>query len=875
LIVACAIALALLSAWDRAAPGEPSPARTAAQDYATVPLSFVRNHGQADRRVRYHAQAGGFGVAFTDRKAMLSFPGGVAAGGQSAEKSLHLDLRFVGASSATEVSAQRRASGTVNYVLGDDPSNWQQSIPSFSEISYQALWPGVDMAFRGQGGQLKYEFAVAPGADPSRIALAYGGAQSLAVGSGGGLRVETARGTLRDAAPVSYQVVGGRRVPVESSYALEGKSGYGFELGPYDHSRPLVIDPGIGYATYLGGGGGLTADYAEGIAVDDDGSAYVVGFTGATDFPTTAGAADAGHNGNYDVYVAKLAPDGGSLEYSTFLGGPGQDNGFGIAIDDAGAAYVTGSAQTGFPTTAGASDTTFGGGSHDVFVAKLAPDGGSLAYSTYHGAGAFDEGQAIDVDAAGNAYVTGYAGPGFPTTPGAWDTTQEGNSDAFVVKLAPGGGSVSYATVIGAGPQEEGRAIAVDSAGSAYVTGGAETQNPAFGNYPTTAGAFDTTVSAGSLEAFATKLAPDGGSLAYSTLLGASGGERGRGIDVDGSGNAYVVGTTCCGTVGNDYPTTPGALQTTRNAASRDGFITKVAPTGAALAYSSFLGGGATTSGGGADDGATDVVVNGSGEAYVTGFTDSTDFPVTSDAYQSTRSPSLPIQGYDSFATHFSAGGGSLAYSTYFRAGASQFSEAAKGIDVNPAGRIFIAGSVESARMTATPGAFDTTGQGAVDPFVARLDPVPVPDPQCSDAVDNDGDTQTDFPDDQGCDSATDDSENSESAPTDPGPTPPTPGPPVDSTAPETTITASPPAKVKVKRRYSASFEFTSSEAGSRFECKLDAGSFSPCSSPFKAKLVRGSHSYNVRATDAAGNVDASPATDQLKVKKKHRSHDK
>ena len=327
-------------------------------------------------------------------------------------------MRFVGANPAATPTAQHQTPGTVNYVRGDDPAQWQQNIPTFSQISYPALWPGVDMAFRGQNGRLKYEFAVAPGANPANIALAYGGAQSLAIGSSGALQIETAGGTVRDAAPVSYQMVDGRRVPVESRYVLNGKTGYGFEVGHYDHSLPLVIDPGIGYATFLGSHG---FDEANGIKVDSAGSAYVAvpaGTDGGAAFPTTTGAYDTSGNGNYDVFVTKLAPDGGSLVYSTFLGSNGQDIGYGIDIDDTGAAFVTGSARDGFPTTAGAADQTYGGGFEDAFVAKLAPGGGSLVYSTYYGGGGHDSGRGIDIDAAGNAYVTGYAGAGFPTTPG-------------------------------------------------------------------------------------------------------------------------------------------------------------------------------------------------------------------------------------------------------------------------------------------------------------------------------------------------------------------------------------------------------------------------------------------------------------------------
>ncbi len=750
-VAAIVLTVAVLFAGD---PAKPAPtADAAAAAFAKASLAFAPNRGQAAPDVRYQAQTGGFGVAFTDSKAVLTLPGGGEGAGSAP---VELNMRFVGANPAAAPTAEHRAPGTVNYVRGDEPAQWQQNIPTFSQISYPALWQGVDMAFRGQNGRLKYEFAVAPGADPANIALAYGGAQALAVGSSGGLRIETAGGTVRDAAPVSYQMVDGRRVPVESRYALNGKTGYGFEVGRYDRSLPLVIDPGIGYATFLGAGG---FDEASGIKVDSAGNAYVVGTT-STDsgfaFPTTSGAFDTSGNGNYDVFVTKLAPDGGSLVYSTFIGGAGQDNGFGIAIDDAGAAYVAGSAQNGFPTTSGAADTTFGGGSHDVFVAKLAPGGGSLVYSTFHGGGGFDQGQAIAIDSAGNAYVTGVATGGFPTTPGAYDETPTFGADAFALKIAPGGGSVVYSTILGGGPSTTGNAIAVDPAGNAYVTGGAEANSVAF-SYPVTAGAFDTTPSLGTMDAFVTKVAPNGGSLVYSTFLGGTRGDRGRGIDIDSDGNAYVVGETGGGnpTTAEEFPTTPGAFDTMKGSASNDGFVTKVAPNGASLVYSTLLGGDVNPDNPtGTPDAATGVVVNGSGQAYVTGYTINTDFPTTPDAQQPTRSGAGPGQDYDSFVTRVAASGASLVYSTYFGAGVGQANEASKAIDIDSSGDVYIAG-IDDGEMAATPGAYDTSGSLS-DAFVAKLGS----SAQCSDSSDNDSDGQIDYPADQGCDSLTDNSES-------------------------------------------------------------------------------------------------------------------
>lgn len=319
-------------------------------DYTKLSLSLVRNVGQSDPRVRYQAQAGGVSFFFTERKAVLAFAGetqGTFAGvlkapelGDSAagvfdgvgrSSGYALALRFRGASPEVELSAHRGALGRVSYMRGDDPTTWQQGLASFGQLTYSSLWPGIDMRLRGEQGTLKYEFALSSGADASRIGLAYAGAQSLSLAPDGGLLIETPRGTLRDSAPVAFQSIDGRRVPVKSRFTLQGATGYGFVLGAHDRSRPIVIDPGIQYSTFLGGAG---TDLAYGVAVDGSGAVYVTGHTRSTGFPTTAGAFDTTHTGgSEDVFVSKLAPDGSSFVYATYLGGTNSDSGAEVAID--------------------------------------------------------------------------------------------------------------------------------------------------------------------------------------------------------------------------------------------------------------------------------------------------------------------------------------------------------------------------------------------------------------------------------------------------------------------------------------------------------------------------------------------------------------
>jgi hypothetical protein len=503
------------------APSTALPAgsmRRAANAYAKLPLAFIPNAGQTDGSVRYYAQGAGYSFYFTDQKAVLAL--------QKGRRGEALDLRFLGANPNATLEAVDRASGKVNYFTA---SGHHTNLPTYGRLVYRDLWPGIDMVFGGKGGKLSYEFRLRPGAKASDIRLAYAGARSVSLGAGGALQIHTTLGTLKDARPQSFQRIDGRRVPVDSRYALAGHS-YGFSVGHHDRHQPLVIDPSLAYSTYLGGSIG---ESGAGVAVDSTGAAYVTGFTDSTDFPTTAGAFDASANGGDDAFVTKLDPAGSGLAYSTYLGGSDNDLGYGIAVDSTGAAYVTGlTGSTDFPTTAGAFDMSANGG-FDAFVTKLSPTGSSLAYSTNLGGSDAERGFGIAVDSAGSAYVTGLTDSAdFPTTAGALDTSYNGAEDAFITKLNAAGSGLAYSTYLGGSSTDDGFGIAVDSTGAVYVTGLTGSTD-----FPTTAGAFDTSYN-GAEDAFISKLNAAGSGLAYSTYLGGAGFDLGRGIAVDSAGAA-------------------------------------------------------------------------------------------------------------------------------------------------------------------------------------------------------------------------------------------------------------------------------------------------------------------------------------------------
>jgi hypothetical protein len=651
-----AIAVLALALW---APVNASGQSGAPED---LPLSFAPNAGQTDERVRYLSQGAGYAFFFTDDKAVLSF---APAGDDGlTSRGLALDLSFVGADPDATPEASRQEPGTVNQLTGDD---WQADVPTYEELTYRELWPGIDMVLRGHGGKLEYELHVRPGGDPSDIRLAYAGAGGLSIGSDGQLVVHTALGEAEDTRPVSYQDVDGGRVPVASRHALdgdaEGHHGFAVDSG-YDRDRPLVITGGLAYSTLVGGTG---SDSGRGVALDDAGNAYVTGQTASANYPTTPGVYDRGYNQNTDAFVTKFDSTGSRIVYSTFVGGTAFDSGNGIAVDGAGAAYIAGfTGSTNYPTTAGAFDPTHNGGS-DAFVTKLSPTGSALEYSSYLGAGgfSFDGANGIAVDDEGSAYVTGFAGSGaFPTTPGAYDQSHNGRNDVYVTKFDPSGSSLTYSTFIGGALLDTGNGIAIDGDHNAYVTG-----ITASADFPTSEGAADATHDGGGNDAFATKLDASGSALAYSTFLGGSGSDSGNGIAVDEKGRAaHVTGSTAS----SDFPTTVGAVDGSYNGAG-DAFATKFDRSGSVLAYSTFLGGTGSDSGSG-------IAVDGKGKAaHVTGATASSDFPTTAGAFDGSYNGAG-----DAFVTRFDRAGSAVSYSTFLGGTAS---DAGLGIAVDANGR--------------------------------------------------------------------------------------------------------------------------------------------------------------------------------------------
>ncbi|MFZ6003655.1 MAG: beta strand repeat-containing protein [Actinomycetota bacterium] len=668
---------------ETAATPTAAPTEAVAQEsLGSLPMAWVANAGQTDAQVRYEAHGLGYSAFLTDEEAVLRFDGAVVR------------LGFEGARSAPSLRAEAPLAATVSTFVGSDPDAWQAGAPTSEVVRYEELWPGIDVTFRGTGRRLEWDLHVAAGADPAAAGIAVAGADRIEV-DGPLAAVAIGDGELPLAIPAVWQTLGdGSRVARDASWQLDGST---LSVVPveWDTSLPGVIDPTLEWSTFVGGGhGGDGDDAGKAIAIDASGNTYLAGATGSTDFPTTAGAIDASHNGDDDVFVTKLNASGSALVYSTLLGGSARDIAYGIAVDASGNAYITGEtvdSVTDYPATSGAFDTSHNGSS-DAFATKLDATGTALVYSTLLGGAGLDLGRAISVDSAGASYVTGFtevASPGFPTTAGAYDTTYNGGTgvDVFVTKVEPAGASLSYSTLLGGGATDIGQGIAVDASGAAFVTG--VTAN-AGTDYPTTAGAFDTTHGGGD-DAFATKLNAAGSALSYSTLLGGAGSDSGNAIAIDSAGDAFITGTA-----GSGYPTTVGAYDISHSG-STDVFVTRVVAAGSSLAYSTFVGTGYGYA----------IAIDGSDNAYVTGHTLSSTFPTTAGAYDTTLSPSFG----DSFAAKVNSAGSALVYSTFLGGAGRDYGQA---IAVDSAGSAFIGGTTGSTDTGGAPNDYPTTA-GAWD----------------------------------------------------------------------------------------------------------------------------------------------------------------
>ena len=740
------------------------------EQYARLPLSFEANLGQTDPRVKFLSRGGGYTLFLTKSEAALTLHGSKPAGdpppsggqsGHAPDKGQQitsiLRMELAGANPHAVVSGAGEMPGKVNYFIGNDPKKWHSNIPTYGKVQYRDAYPGVDLTYYGSQGQLEYDFAVSPGADPRSIRLRLRGADKRHVSPRGDLILSTRAGEVRLRKPEIYQTLpvsentklpnkGSKlaltRHPVSGHYVLRRHNEIGFEVGAYDHARPLIIDPVLVYSSYLGGS---NDEKLSGMDLASGDEMVVTGDTASDDYPTeNPYQSTLGGSGARNVFITELSSDGASLVFSTYLGGSQQDGGWGLVVDSSGNIYVDGFTSSGdFPVTSNAYSGTFtgtAGTTYDVFLSKFDASGSRLLYSSYIGQMdyvAVEDGQVgLAANDTGKAYLCGTTNSStFPITSGALQIDFNGVDDGFVTVVdttQSGLASLAYSTFLGGSGVDAILNLVIDPSGYIYVTGHTLSKN-----FPVTAGAYQASCvlvsGACSDDAFVAKINPAGqrsADLVYSTYLGGSGTDHGFSLAVDSSGNIYSTGFTSSA----DFPTSPGAFQTMcgpdgtcESGANQKGYVTEISPGGLGssdLIYSTYLSGESL-------DVPKFLVLDSQNDAYIVGRTTSQQFPVMNPLQAVKAGPSgTANNAYDGFVTELNPTGTGLVFST-FNGGSNFDSWNAEVLD--SLGNLYVGGRTASTDYAATAGAFQpahaavAAGSAALDAIVAKIGPATAP----------------------------------------------------------------------------------------------------------------------------------------------------
>jgi hypothetical protein len=730
-----------------------------------LPLRFEPNQGQTDPRVKFLARGAGYGLFLTPDQTVLTL-------GSGAQNSSIVRMQLAGASPTAAVSGSNQLSGKSNYFIGNDPAKWHRDIPQFARVRYQHVYPGIDLVYYGNQGQLEYDFEVAPGADPKGITLQFYGPGRPELEGNGDLILATGSGEVRLKAPRIYQASGKTQQPVAGRFVVRHEGEVGFELGAYDRRRALVIDPVLSYSTYFGGSGDEACDPSArvligtissppsgcpAVAIDASANIYIAGSTTSAVFPLTPQPSTSPPFQTMlavapDVFVTKLNAAGSAIVFSTYLGGDGADTSAGVAVDSAFNVVVAGTTtSSNFPVSGSAFQGMRASAGGHAFVSELDPTGHTLPYSTYLSGNGAEAARGLALDSRNKIYVIGTttstlqpsATSSFPATVGAFQTASLGMSQFFVSKIDPtliGFPSLVYSTYFGGGNPANGvtvgGGIAVDANSNVYITGGtnflhtgsATTDFPILNAYQ---GCLDTLPSSSTTncsttvtavtDAFVAKINPaaaTGSQLLYSTYLGGTGNDVGYGIAVDSGLSAYVTGST----TSTDFiiPTGTTAFQG-HNGGGTDAFVGKLGnpctgstctTTTVPLNYFSYLGGSGTDVGLG-------IAVDTLQGARVTGWTNSpTDFPHPNHFIQSVLSG--PVDAFVARIDTTAASTTALAhYGTYLGGSGTDFGTS---IASDAQGNSYVAGETASTDFpTANP--FQGGINGGTDAFVSKLGP--------------------------------------------------------------------------------------------------------------------------------------------------------
>jgi Immunoglobulin I-set domain/Beta-propeller repeat len=704
-----------------------------------LPLYFEANQGQANVPAQFITRG-------CDSQFLISHAGAQMVFRKSATENAAVQMRFMGANPSAQICGDAELSGKINYLVGNNPAQWRSDIPTFAKVGVKGIYPGINVVYYGNQRQLEYDFTIAPGANPNAIAIHFDGADKISVSAQGELVLTLPGGEIRQPKPVIYQTIGGVRKAISGGYKILDAHTVAFLIGQYDRALPLVVDPILSYSTYFGGNAGDTA-WAVAVSTND-GSIYVAGQTLSKQFYTnaTSGAFQTNFAGGKqagDAFVAKFDNAGQKLLYLTYLGGDSDDAAYGLAVDGAGDAYIAGATDsTNFPTTnaiypkiGGVLDKNVGAFPIDAFVAELNSSGSDLVYSTYLGGSAYDAAFGVAVDSAGNAYVTGYtSSTNFPTTNAiqnhlACTNSFDANANAFVTEIASGGSNLVFSTYFGGTNFDQGQGIAVDNAGNIYVTG-----YTASTNFPTYNPLYSrlngsTNKDNSGFDAFVAKFRPFStnwilsasnqtysiSNLVYSTYLGGTNNDIGRSVACDTNGDAFVTGWTTSTNFPNTATNVPGLYSFVATnhtvAIATNAFLTEINPNGTALVYSALFGGKASDIGNG-------VAVDAAGDAFVVGSTTSTNFPtINTDGLLRATNSGAKFGSSDVFVIAFTNDATALIYSAYLGGRSDDYGY---GIALDPMDNAYIVGQTLSTNFpTADP--FQSSMNGTNDAFIAKI----------------------------------------------------------------------------------------------------------------------------------------------------------
>ena len=669
--------------------------------FTTPPMTFTANNGQWDQRTLFRCDAGGALLWFTRNGVYYHFNRRLDAGEVNTARLPHrlndpadkparyerllIKSSFIGASTDPVLKGNSTLGHRSNYFLGNDPELWRTNVPSYANLTYENLYPGIDLVYYSRNGHLEYDFVVSPGADPAMIKIRYDGVEGISVNEAGELQVATAWGTVTERQPVLYQNINGERQAVSGRYLILDETSFGFEPDRnYDRSLPLIIDPVLIFSTYMGGS---IEDWGFDIAVDSDSNVFVAGMTYSSDFPTENPLIDT-ITGSSDVFITKLKATGDSLIYSTYLGGDGFDFGLSLTIDSDSNAYLTGVTYAAdFPTESPLQETY--GGSGDAFVVRLNSTGDSLIFSTYLGGDSYDSGEDIILDDNGNIYVTGGTdSQDFPTENPLF--SNQLFRDAFISKIIPDGSAFVFSTYLGGEKSDFGKALGLDSDTNIIIMGSTVSENfPTFRAYQANR--------VGLYDAFITRINASATELIYSTYLGGEDDDWPVDLKVDADGYVYFTGYTNSIGFPKKFP-----YQNT-NMGLGDAFVTKLDSSGASLVFSTYIGGSD-------NDYSQGIAVDDNREIYISGSTLSDDFPIKREL-QTYRGDN------DAFLLKLNINGSLLYYSTYL---GGTGSDGANCIAIDNSDNVYLAGSTSSIDFP-TENPYCDTLTGIKDVFVAKI----------------------------------------------------------------------------------------------------------------------------------------------------------